>query len=159
MPPALRCASLAASAAFLPASACARFAASVALFCCAVAAPIARSCSFIAFSTATFCLATISSKLRAMYRMNPATTVRMKVSSTPNLARIVDPRSLVVVLSSASRAPKEGATEEEEDGRANERVESEVTPTDALLPLLPFARRYDSARHATETRARVGRTR
>ena len=52
MPPALRCASLAASAAFLPASACARFAASVALFCCAVAAPIARSCSFIAFSTA-----------------------------------------------------------------------------------------------------------
>lgn len=158
MPPALRCASLAASAAFLPASFCARFAASVALFCCAVAAPIARSCSFIAFSTATFCLATISSKLRAMYRMNPATTVRMKVSSTPNLARIVDPRSLVV-LNSASRAPKEGATEEEEDGRMNERVESEVTPTDALLPLLPFARRYDSARHATETRARVGRTR
>jgi len=158
LPPALRCASLAASAAFLPASFCARFAASVALFCCAVAAPIARSCSFIAFSTATFCLATISSKLRAMYRMNPATTVRMKVSSTPNLARIVDPRSLVV-LNSASRAPKEGATEEEEDGRTNERVESEVTPTDALLPLLPFARRYDSARHATETRARVGRTR
>ena len=149
---------MAASAAFLPASACARFAASVALFCCAVAAPIARSCSFIAFSTATFCLATISSKLRAMYRMNPATTVSTKVSSTPNLARIVDPRSLVV-LNSASRAPKEGATEEEEDGRTNERVESEVTPTDALLPLLPFARRYDSARHATETRARVGRTR
>ena len=87
--------------------------------------------------------------------MNPATTVSTKVSSAPNLARIVDPRPLAA-LSSASRAPKEGDTGEDE--RTNERVDATDDAPNASSPF-PFARARAEARHATETRARVGRTR
>ena len=51
---------------------------------------------------------------------------------------------------------KEGGKEEDE--RTNERVDATNSPN-ASCPFPLFARERASARHATETRARVGRTR